>query len=402
MAVHDRRVPGRAAVAFIFVTVMLDMLALGIMVPILPRLVVEFEGGNTASAAMIFGVFAAAWAAMQFLFSPLLGVLSDRVGRRPVVLLSNLGLGLDYVLMALAPSLWWLFLGRVISGITAASFATAGAYIADVTPPAERAAKFGLLGAAFGLGFVIGPALGGVLGEIDLRLPFRVAAGLSLVNAAYGFFILPESLPPDRRAPFNWKRANPLGSLDLLRSHPELFGLAGAAFLSRVAHDSLSSIFVLYGDYRYRWDESTTGFILAGVGVTTMIVQAGLVRPIVAWLGDRHALFAGFIAGAIGFAAFALAPTSLLFLIGIVFLALYGIASPALQSLMTQRVSETEQGQLQGAYGSIGGITGMMAPFMFTQVFAFSIDADRTVQLPGPRSCWPPWRSLEQPSSPGR
>jgi DHA1 family tetracycline resistance protein-like MFS transporter len=211
--------PRRAALAFIFITVVLDMLALGMIVPVLPKLVEDFMHGNTALAAEYVGLFATVWAAMQFLFSPVLGALSDRFGRRPVILLSNFGLGADYIVMALAPTVWWLFVGRVISGITAASFSTASAYIADVAPPDKRAGGYGMISAAFGLGFVLGPAMGGVLGNIDPRLPFWVAAGLSLLNAMYGFFVLPESLPRDRREAFSWRRANPMGSFKLLRSH---------------------------------------------------------------------------------------------------------------------------------------------------------------------------------------
>src|SRR5215475_8799857 len=243
--------PRRAAMAFIFVTVALDMLALGIVIPVLPKLVEGFMGGNTARAAEVLGVFGIVWALMQFLFSPLLGVLSDRFGRRPVIVLSNAGLGLDYVLMALAPTLGWLFVGRVISGLTTASMSTAYAYIADVTPPERRAASYGLLGAAFGVGFILGPALGGLLGGVDPRLPFWVAAGFSLVNAGYGFFVLPESLPPDRRSAFSWRRANPLGSLALLRSHRELSGLAVANFLLLVSHVVFPTVYVLYAGYRY-------------------------------------------------------------------------------------------------------------------------------------------------------
>src|SRR5580700_4293840 len=224
--------PDGAAFAFVWVTVALDMLALGIMIPVLPKLVVEMEHGDIARAANVTGVFGFVWALMQFVFSPLMGALSDRFGRRPVILLSNFGLGADYVLMALAPSLAWLFVGRVISGITSASFPAASAYVADVTPKEQRAAKYGLLGAAFGFGFVVGPGLGGVLGQIDLRLPFWGSAALSLANAAYGFFILPESLPPERRAKVSWHLANPLGSLTLLRSSPTLLGLTGASLLN--------------------------------------------------------------------------------------------------------------------------------------------------------------------------
>ncbi|MGH7186854.1 MAG: MFS transporter, partial [Pseudomonadota bacterium] len=287
--------PRRAALAFIFITVMLDMLALGMIIPVLPRLVMDFVGGDTASASKIYGLFGTAWALMQFLFQPLAGALSDRVGRRPVVLLSNLGLGLDYVLMALAPNLIWLFIGRIISGITAASFSTAGAYIADVMPPEKRAGGFGMIGAAFGIGFVLGPAFGGLLGGMDPRLPFWVAAGFSLANLLYGYFILPESLPRERRASLTLGRANPLGSLKLLRRHRELLGLALVHFLYNLAHHSLPSVFVLYAFYRYGWDERIVGLTLAGVGVCAMVVQGGMIRPVVTWIGERWTLLFGLL-----------------------------------------------------------------------------------------------------------
>ncbi len=257
--------------AFIFVTILLDMLALGLMLPILPKLVESFVDNDTASAARIFGLFGTAWALMQFFFSPILGGLSDRFGRRPVVLLSNFGLALDYVLMALAPSLIWLFVGRVISGITSASVSTAFAYIADMTPPEQRAAVFGKVGVAFGAGFILGPAIGGLLGDMDPRLPFWVAAGLSFANTLYGLLILPESLPLDRRAPFRWKSANPIGALRLLRSDRVLAGLSVVNFVAQVAHVVLPRTFVLYATYRYGWDATTVGLTLAMVGICAMV-----------------------------------------------------------------------------------------------------------------------------------
>ena len=374
--------PTRAAFVFIFITVALDMLALGVMIPVLPKLIVEFEHGNMADAAGAAGIFGFSWVAMQFAFSPLLGAISDRHGRRPVILLSNLGLGLDYLLMALAPSLSWLFVGRLVSGITSASFSTAGAYIADVTPADERAAKFGMLGAAFGLGFVVGPALGGVLGGISLRLPFWAAAGLSLTNALYGFFILPESLPTAQRAPFTWKKANPFGSLALLRSHPRLLGLALVAFLYNVAHDSLPSVFVLYTDYRYHWSERMVGLCLAGVGVASTLVSALLVGPLVKRLGERRALLIGLVFGVAGFALYGWAPTGTWFLMGIPLMAIWGLAGPAFQSLMSRRVEPSAQGGLQGALASMSGITGMIGPLLFTQIFAFGISS-KSLHLPG-------------------
>src|SRR6202795_1187287 len=336
---------GRAAFAFIFVTVLLDMLALGIIVPVLPKLIIRFEHGKMSMAATQTGVFAFVWAAMQFVFAPVVGALSDRFGRRTVVLLSNFGLGCDYILMAVAPTLSWLFLGRVISGITSASFPTANAYISSVTPAEQRAAKFGMLGAAFGLGFIIGPALGGMLGGMGLRYPFWAAAGLSLANAAYGFFILPESLPKQRRAAFSLRKANPLGSLKLLRSHPELFGLATAMFLYYNAHEALPSMFVIYTDYRYHWSAQMTGWALAGVGVGTTIVSAALISPTIKLLGEVRTMFAGMLCGVAGFAFFALAPSTAIFAIGIPLLSLWGLASPAVQALMSKRVGPSEQGQ---------------------------------------------------------
>src|SRR3977135_1570069 len=254
--------PPKAAVIFIFITVTLDMLALGLIAPVLPKLVLNFLGGDAPSAAKMFGIFGTVWALMQFIFSPVLGVLSDRFGRRPVILLSNLGLGLDYIVMALAPTLGWLFVGRVISGINAASITTGTAYVADVVEPEKRAGAFWMIGAAFGVGFVLGPALGGLLGNSDPRLPFWVAGGLSLANALYGFLILPESLPLEKRQAFALRRANPVGALVLLRSHPELFRLATIQFIGYIAHE-VFNVWALYAIFRYAWREGTIGLSLA-------------------------------------------------------------------------------------------------------------------------------------------
>jgi DHA1 family tetracycline resistance protein-like MFS transporter len=373
----------RAALAFIFVTVTLDMLAIGVIVPVLPKLVVEFVGGDTARGAQLVGLFGTVWALMQFLWSPLLGALSDRFGRRPVILLSNLGLGLDYILMALAPNLAWLLAARILSGITAASISTAGAYIADVTPPEKRAAGFGLLGAAFGLGFVIGPAMGGLLGSIDLRLPFWAAAALSLANALYGLLILPESLPREKRSPIRWSRANPMGSIALLRSYRGLTRFAVIGFLNRLAHDALPSVFVLYASFRYGWDERTIGLTLAGVGVSSAVVQAGMVRRAVSRFGEHRILLAGLAFGVAGFALYGYAGEAILFWIGVPIVALWGLSGPSLQALMTGRVGPTEQGQLQGAQQSLGGIAGMIGPALFGYVFAFFISGSAPAEIPG-------------------
>ncbi len=375
--------PGRAAFTFIFVTVLLDMIALGIVVPVLPKLIKEFMNGNTADAAHIVGYFASAWAFMQFVFQPVLGALSDRFGRRPVIILSNFGLGLDYILMALAPNLWFLFVGRLISGITAASVATAGAYIADVTPPEKRAAQFGMLGAAFGLGFTIGPAIGGLLGEEGLRIPFWGAGVLSLINASYGLFVLPESLPLERRAAFSWRRANSFGSLKFLGSNPRLTRLSIASFLQRFAHGSLPSMFVLYADYRYGWSAKEVGLALAGVGIAQMIVSGGLVRPMIKRVGENGTMLLGLVSGIVGFSLYAVAPTSAIFLIAFPPVALWGLANPAIQSLSTRFVTPSEQGQLQGAQSSLGSIADMVGPLLFTQLFAAAVAASGALHIPG-------------------
>ena len=372
-----------AAVAFIFITILLDMLALGLIMPILPKLVESFVDNDTAQAARIFGVFGTAWALMQFVFSPILGNLSDRFGRRPVVLLSNFGLGLDYVLMALAPSLIWLFVGRVISGITSASISTAFAYIADITPAERRAAVFGKVGAAFGAGFIIGPAVGGLLGDVDPRLPFWVAAGLSFANTMYGLLILPESLPRDRRAPFRWKSANPIGALHLLRSDRILAGLSVTNFFAQLAHAVLPSIFVLYATYRYGWDSKTVGVTLAMVGVCAMLVQGVGIGPIVRVFGERRSLLLGLVCGAAGFFIFAIAPTGPLSWLGIPVMSLWGVSGAAIQALMTKRVAPDQQGQLQGANASVQSVSQLLGPFLFTLTFAYFIGAQTPLHLPG-------------------
>jgi MFS transporter, DHA1 family, tetracycline resistance protein len=375
--------PRRAAFVFIFITVVLDMLALGMIVPVLPKLVEDFVGGNTARAAEIYGLFGTVWALMQFVFSPVLGAMSDRFGRRPVILLSNLGLGLDYIVMAIAPGVGWLFIGRTISGITSASLSTAYAYIADVMPPEKRAGGYGMMSAAFGLGFVVGPAIGGVLGNIDPRLPFWVAAGFSFLNFGYGLLVLPESLSLERRERFSWQRANPLGSLKLLRSHRELFGLAIVNFVGSIAHEALPTIFVLYAMYRYGWNERTVGLAIAAVGLCSAVVGAGLVEPVVARFGERRTMLAGLLFGTAGFVIYGVAYTGAMFWAGLPLAALWGLSGPPMQGMMTRHVGASEQGQLQGALSSLRGIAFMIGPLVFTNVFASFIGANRDWHLPG-------------------
>jgi DHA1 family tetracycline resistance protein-like MFS transporter len=361
----------RAAIGFIMVTITLDILGMSVVVPVLPPLIQSMEGGSAIAAAHAVGIFATAWALMQFIFSPVLGGLSDRFGRRPIILLSNLGLGLNYLLMALAPNVTWLFVGRVVSGITAASFSCASAYIADITPPDKRAARFGLISVAFGFGFIAGPVLGGLLGAINPRLPFWVSAGLSLTNFLFGWFVLPESLAPDKRAPWNWRRANPVGALQLLRSHPGLPSLATVGFLGLIAQNVLPTMTVLYAINRYHFTMHELSWMLGAMGLCSAFVGGLLTGRVVARIGERRALLLGLCCGVTGFVMMGLAPTGAMFLLALPVLSLRGMADPALSALMTRKVLAHEQGALQGAMSSLLGIAGLFAPVMFTESYAF-------------------------------
>ena len=365
-----------AAVIFIFFTLMLDVLAMGIIIPVLPKLIEGFMEGQHADAVRMGSLLGLVWAIMQFAFTPILGALSDRFGRRPVLLVSMTGLGLDYILMALAPNLTWLIIGRALSGMTAASFSTANAYIADITPPDQRAAAFGMMGAAFGIGFVLGPLLGGLTGSIDPRLPFWIAAGLSLLNALYGYFILPESLPPEKRTQsFSLRSSNPLASLSFLSSHPQMFGLAVAQFLYMVAHNVYPTIFNWFVTYRYGWNEMMISYALAAVGVASIVVQGGLTGPVVKRLGERRAMMFGLTCGIIGFLVYALGPTGSWIWLAIPISSLWAFYGPAAQSMMSQRVDPSEQGRLQGALASMNGIAFIIAPVLYPQIFAAALDA---------------------------
>ena len=373
----------RAAFYFILVTIAFDMIAFGIIAPVLPDLVRQFEGGDFARASDMIGYFGFAWSTMQFLFSPVLGAWSDRFGRRPVILISCFGLGLDYILMAVAPSLIWLFVGRIISGITTSNIATAFAYVTDVTPPEKRAKPFGMISAVFGLGFIIGPAVGGWLGNHNLRLPFWGAAILCLANALYGYFVLPESLPPERRSRSAWHMANPLGSFRLLRSRAELSGLAIILTLYYLAHQSLPAVWALYTEYRYAWNRRDVGLSLAVVGISAAIVSGALVGPLVKRFGERRSLLAGLLFGTLGFAGFGLAARGRIALAVIPLIALWGIAAPAMQTLMSRCVDHSSQGRLQGSINSIRAVTGMVGPLLFTQIFSLAITAKTGLHLPG-------------------
>jgi DHA1 family tetracycline resistance protein-like MFS transporter len=373
----------RAAASFIFLTITLDMLALGMIAPVLPRLIASFLNGNASTAARMVGYFGTVFAVMQFFFSPVLGSLSDRFGRRPVVLLSNFGLGLDYLLMAWAPALGWLFVGRIVSGLTASSVPTGMAYMTDVTPPEKRAGAFGLLSAAFGVGFILGPALGGILGSVNPRLPFWVAGGLSLLNGIYGLFVLPESLSIEHRSAFSWKRANPVGSLTLLRNNRILLGLSAVLVLGYLAQQSLMNVYVLFADYQFHWSDRNVGLSLALVGLIQGLYGGGLVKPLVKRIGERSALTFGLIGGMIGYAMIGLSKTGILMLCGIPILNLMSVAWPSAQSIMSREVKPSEQGQMQGAVQSLRGLAGIFGPILFTWVFSKSFGPAASLPIPG-------------------
>lgn len=373
----------KPAILFIFITLFLDVFGIGVIVPILPKLVEQLQGGNIRAAAHAVGWLGALYALMQFIFSPVLGSLSDRFGRRPVILASLFGSGLDYLLLAWAPTIGWLYLARIISGVTAANFSAASAYIADVTPPEKRAAGFGMIGAAFGLGFIAGPAVGGLLGGYGLRVPFLVAAGITLLNWLYGAFVLPESLAPENRRPFRWSSAHPIKALSALRRWPLVFGLSGSHFLMMVAGNIYQCLWVLYTANRYGWNSRQVGASLALVGVMAAIVQGGLAGRILRVIGERRGVYVGLLAMAVAMTCYGAAPHGWMLYFIILIGSLAGIGSPATQSIISQAVPADEQGAVQGAMNSITSVSGIVAPILWTTMFSWSISPDRAVLLPG-------------------
>lgn len=382
-----------AAFGFIFACALMNSISFGIMIPVLPQLMKHFSGGDTATASEWNALFGSVWGLMQLFCGPVLGMLSDRIGRRPVLLISFFGLAVDFLFMAFAPSLAWLFVGRMINGMTSASFSTANAYVADVTAPEDRAKTFGFMGSAFGFGFLIGPVLGGflagpamakVFGDFALRIPFLVAAGMTTINLIYGYFILPESLPKERRiTSFDWKKANPVGSLGFLKAHGDLVGLSAVGFLFQLAHTVLPSIFVLYAGYRYHWTSDIIGLTLMGTGVLGVLVQIFAVGPVVKRIGERGALLLGTLGGAAGFLLYGLAADGWFYLASAPVFALTNFLQPGLQGLMTRRVGPQEQGQLQGANQALQGIGSVLGPLIFNGTFAWAIHQNQAVQMPG-------------------
>lgn len=373
----------KPAIAFIFITLFLDVLGIGLIIPILPKLVEHFQGGDVESAAHTFGMLAALYSLMQFVFSPLLGALSDRFGRRPVILASLFGGGADYLLLAFAPDLAWFFVGRIISGIMGASFTAGAAYIADITPHEKRAQSMGIIGAAFGLGFIAGPALGGLLGELGLRVPFFAAAALTLVNWLYGLFVLPESLSLENRRAFDWRRANPVGALLALKRYPVVLGLAGTWFAFQLAHQVFPSNWVLYTEHRYGWGPRETGLSLAMVGVMAAVVQGGLTRKIIPRLGERKSVISGLLIGVAAFICYGLATRGWMIYPVIIIGALMGITTPALQGMISNSVRPDEQGEVQGALTSLGAVAGIAGPPLATGLFGYFIGSRAPAYVPG-------------------
>jgi len=389
----------QAAIAFILVTLFIDILGIGIIVPVLPELVKEFVGVEEVDAAasegtaeqqtfsragQFVGVIGASYALMQFLFAPIMGALSDRFGRRPIILISLFGLGIDFLIQGFAPNIWWLFIGRLLAGVMGANFTTANAYIADVSTDETRARNFGFVGMMFGLGFTIGPALGGLLGGIHLRLPFFVAAGLALVNWLYGFFVLPESLPPEKRSRFQLVHTNPFGTIRQLRAYPMVAGLAAVFVCKSLAQRGLENVWVLYTGFRYGWTETINGWALCLVGIMAVVVQGGMVRPIVKRFGERRTVVFGSIISMFAFLGYALADEGWMIPLIIIFGALGGVAGPAIQTLVTSRVEETEQGKIQGALTSLTSLTNIFAPILFnTMLFSYFISEAAPTKLPG-------------------
>jgi len=373
----------KPAILFIFITLFLDIFAIGVIVPVLPKLVVQLQGGNVQAAAHAVGWLGALYAVMQFVFSPVLGSLSDRFGRRPVILASLLGSGLDYLLLAWAPTIGWLYLARIVSGVTAANFSAASAYIADVTPPEKRAAGFGMIGAAFGLGFIAGPAIGGLLGTYGLRVPFLVAAGITLLNWLYGAFVLPESLAPENRRPFKWSSAHPIKALVALGRWPLVMKLSGTHFLSMIAGNIYQCLWVLYTGTRYGWNSKQVGLSLALVGVMAAIVQGGLAGRVLKIIGERRGVYVGLLAMSVAMACYGAAPEGWMLYFIILIGSLAGIGSPATQSIISQAVPADEQGAVQGALNSITSMSGIIAPLLWTSLFSWALAPGRSVDLRG-------------------
>ncbi|MDT9599719.1 TCR/Tet family MFS transporter [Sphingosinicella rhizophila] len=374
---------GKAAMGFILLLALLDAVSMGLIYPILPQLVIDLSGGDTPHASRIFGLLAAAWAVMNFVAAPILGTLSDRFGRRPVILISAFGLAIDLVIMALAQNLAWLFIGRLLSGVTAASYATISAYLADVTPPEQRARRFGLLSGIFGIGLILGPAAGGLLAEISLRAPFWVAAVLTAFGWLYGLLVLPESLPAERRARLSWHAANPVKSFGVLTRYEGLSGLSAMAMLVQLAAQAVNTLFMLYTAHRYGWTPVQVGLLLMVYSAGTIVMVAALSPFLVSRFRERKVVLGGLLCLVVGFLGLAVAPTGFWFAAACAVICLGNVATPPLQALLTHKVGADEQGRLQGALSALMALTGMVGPILFTQIFAWSISGNAVPAMSG-------------------
>ncbi|MFN6380293.1 MAG: TCR/Tet family MFS transporter [Flavobacteriales bacterium] len=372
-----------AALTFIFITLLIDVIGIGIIIPVLPKLIVEVGGGGMSDAALMGGLLISAFSVMQFIFSPFLGNLSDHYGRRPILLISLFGFGLDYILMAFAPTLGWLFVGRIIAGIMGASFTTASAYIADVSAPEKRAQNFGLIGAAFGLGFIIGPFLGGWLGQYGTRVPFIGAAILTLLNWLFGFFILPESLPEDKRRKFDVAKVNPFNAFSSIAKFPVILGLVASLIVIYIASHATQSTWSFFTIERFQWSEKEVGYSLAVVGILVSIVQGLLIRVINPRLGAERSVYVGIILYAIGFFLFSFANTGWMMFVFLIPYCLGGISGPALQGIMSSQVPDNQQGELQGALTSLISITSIVGPLIMTSIFAYFTKDTAFYYFPG-------------------
>ena len=371
------------ALGFIFVTILIDVIGLGIIIPVVPRLIEQLTGEGLSRASIYSGWLTFAYATAQFCFAPVMGGLSDKLGRRPVLLAALLGLGLDYIFLSFAPTLAWLFVGRVLAGITGASFTTATAYIADISTPEKRAQNFGLVGAAFGIGFIVGPAVGGLLAGFGSRVPFMVAAGLSLCNFFYGLLVLPESLAPTQRRPFEWRRANPVASLLRLRNYPAVLGLVASLVLIYLAGSATQSVWTFYTMLKFGWTEKLVGISLAVIGLFSGLVQGGLVRVAIPKLGAARAIVIGLLCYAVGFVLFAFASKGWLMLVFLAPYCLGGLAGPALQGTISGQVPANEQGELQGSLTSLISATGVVGPVLMTYLFGYFTGPTTPVRFPG-------------------
>ncbi len=374
---------GNGAKFFIFVTILVDVIGIGIIIPVVPELIQKLNGGTLSEASEIGGWLMFSFAIMQFICAPILGGLSDRFGRKPILLLSLFGLGLDYLFHAFAPTIFWLMVGRVIAGIFGASFTVASAYMADISTRENKAKNFGLIGAAFGLGFIIGPAIGGVSAQWGIQMPFFIAASLSLLNVLYGFFIVPESLPVEKRRAFQWKRANPVSSLLNLRSYPKISNLVVSFFLIYLAGKAVESVWSFYTMYRFDWDTTHVGYSLAVVGILVTIVQGGLIGKVVKTFGETKTIFIGYVFWVLGQVLFGLATEGWMMYTFIIVYCLGGIAGPTLQGIISNEVPDDAQGELQGALTSLMSITSIIGPVLFTTVFALFSGEDAPFHLPG-------------------